>query len=123
MTNALFPHLFLSHPPVLFFIYIMAGIVQWSDNFEQPDLATVIWCDGLDIHKLNPSDNSTGVCSRTFFESLYMATTTVATVGYGDISPMSILSKVLISIMMLIVFVVIPQTVIPLSLCYIIVER
>ncbi len=85
---------------VLYLIYIMAGIIQWSDN--NPGNQGLIVCERWDADP---------ICPKTIFQSIYMSITTVATVGYGDVVAVSVMSKMLVSLMMLVVFIMIPQKV------------
>lgn len=56
-------------------------------------------------------EEASGEDPIAFHDAIYLTIVTISTVGYGDMSPVSLLAKVTICCMLAVVFVVVPQQV------------
>jgi hypothetical protein len=74
---------------MLLLIYITAGIIQVTENFLR--------------EKVDEADE------LSFHQCLYFVVVTLSTVGYGDITPMTPIGRVLVMLVILITIVLIPR--------------
>jgi len=97
---------------VLCVIIIATGFVQFIGNYECEDPSFSCWtsCDETEqLTIFNTTEKVTTCTPLSFHDAFYFTIVTFSTVGYGDISPHSVLGRLLVSFMILVFFYLVPN--------------
>ena len=101
---------------ILSFIFVGAGVVHWTEaTFPSSFFRSEMDTDLCDVAHFTEHGGGSSMalwpegCSMSFFTGMYFIVVTATTVGFGDVSPMTPLARVMTMVILMLLLVIFPR--------------